>query len=388
VAFAKERDFEDSSLQLANNWTPPGQLHSTYTSSDGTYEIWRGRLDDPAIKQLNLRVQILVPMFIEGGSYIGQKPDSDDAEQDLSDADRWTVFFLYRKTPVQGSPDKFAYAFAGLSTVYRFYYFQPPTPPASPAGGWELPEGDMNLDELPCRTRLSQFLILPPFQKKGNGSYLYKAIFEHYLEHTQTQEFTVENPNEAFDDLRDICDLAYLRTVPEFAALRLDPSITLPKTGPIPQLVLGGDKLEAIRQKAKIAPRQFHRVLEMYLMSQLPDSVRIQMPATEDGEEGPLDESGPAPTRAEEHLEKLWGLVVKQRLYRHNKDVLSQIELSERKEKLDQTLDSVGLDYARVLALHDRAAKYQGSTLSANGKRKMDEEADESSSKRARTDDA
>lgn len=329
----------------------------------------------------------MVSFFIDGGSYIGEKPESESDELDMSDADRWTVFFLYRKTPAQGG--KHAYTFVGYSTVYRFYYFQPPTPPSSPKEGWELPTGKQDLSELPCRTRLSQFIILPPFQKKGNGAYLYKTIYEHYLKHPQTQELTIENPNEAFDDLRDACDLAYLRTVPEFKALRLDPKVKLARSGPVPQLILGGEKVEAIRQKAKIAPRQFHRVLEMHLMSQLPKSIRPTMPEADEDGTIPLEDERPAPTQAEAHLEKLWQLVVKQRLYRHNKDVLSQVDVAERIEKLQETLVGVELAYARLLAVHDRAEKHaQGASKPTNGKRKIDEEEGEGSSKRARVEDA
>lgn len=366
---------------MADNWTPPGTLHTTIDGPDCQYEVWKGSLTDPAIKQLNSRVQILVPLFIEGGSYIGQKPDSEPGELDLSDADRWTIFTLYRKQTSTDDPEKQSYVFVGYSTVYRFYYFQPPTPPASPTNDWELPKGDFDLAELPCRTRLSQFVILPPFQGKGNGARLYKTIFEHYHKHGQTHEFTVEDPNESFDDLRDICDLGFLRTQPEFSNLRVDTNISLPKSGPMPQLIVGGDALESIRLKAKIAPRQFSRVLEMHLMSQLPASVRPSMS---------LDDDVPAPTKADKYQEKLWQLVVKQRLYRHNKDVLSQIEAGERSEKLQETLGSVELEYARLLAAYDRAEKNSQGLLaqSANGKRKLEHDAGESSSKKARVEDA
>ena len=73
-----------------------------------------------------------------------------------------------------------------------------------------------------CRSRISQFVILPPFQRGGNGSLFYNSIFDHYLKEPQTIEITVEDPNEAFDDMRDLNDLARLRTVPEFAALKIN----------------------------------------------------------------------------------------------------------------------------------------------------------------------
>ncbi|CAG7557696.1 unnamed protein product [Fusarium equiseti] len=379
IAFAKASDFEESSKLLADDWTPPGKLHTTFDSPDGQYEIWRGNLADPAIKQLNTRLQLFVPLFIEGGTYIGQDPEGESTELDLSDADRWTFFALYQKRKVG---DKITYVFVGYSTVYRFYYFQPPTPPASPRNDeWELPNGNMDLGELPSRARLSQFVILPPFQGKGNGARLYKTIFEHYHKIPQTYEFTVEDPNEAFDDLRDICDLQFLRKMPEFNNLRVDTDVAIPKKGTLPKLVVNSDKLETIRLEAKIAPRQFGRVLEMHLMSQLPLSVRPTMA---------IDEDKPAATKADRHQAKVWSLIVKQRLYRHNKDLLSQIEPRERVEKLDDTLHGVGLEYARILAAVDRSDQHSEGQATANGKRKLDVEdgADGSSSKKTRVEDA
>lgn len=294
----------------------------------------------------------------------------------MADADRWTLFMLYRKQPSTNDPTKSSYVFIGYSTVYRFFYFQtPPTPPASPNHDWELPQGNLDLAQLPCRTRLSQFLILPPFQGSGHGARLYRSIFEHYHKHTQTYEFTVENPNEAFDELRDACDLKFLRTLPEFTALRLNPDVTVGKKGLIPQLIKGGENLEAVRTKAKIAPRQFARVLEMHVMSQLPDSVRPRIEP---------DERIPSKTAADRHIERLWQLLVKQRLYRHNRDVLAQIEPLERIEKLGETLLGVELEYARLLAAHGSV-----STGVAKQKRRLevDDDTTSTSSKRTRMDE-
>lgn len=350
-------------------------------AADGRYEVWKGSLADPAVKQLNSRIQILVPLFIEGGSYIGQGADPASAERGLSDADRWTVFFLYKAQQSPEVPERTSYVFVGYSTVYRFFYFQRPTPPSSPKDGWELPQGRIDLSELSCRTRLSQFVILPPFQGKGNGARLYNAIFDFYHAHPQTHEFTVENPNEAFDDLRDVCDLTFLRSLPEFDALALDTSVSIPESGVMPPLVVGADALESIRLKAKIAPRQFARVVEMHLMSKLPVSV---LPTLD------LDAVVPAPTKTDKHQERIWQLIVKQRLYRHNRDVLSQIEPVERIEKLSETLTSVELEYARLLAAHEHATMHSTALPQAhsNKKRRLDEPKSEPPSKKGRVEDA
>ncbi|KAF4587821.1 Histone acetyltransferase type B, catalytic subunit [Ophiocordyceps camponoti-floridani] len=368
VAFTNESDFDASSKLLADKWTPPGTLYSTINDADCQYEVWAGSLADEAIQQLNNRIQILVALFIEAGSYIGRTADSEDNEPNLSDADRWTVFVLYKTEPSTEKADKKSYTFVGFAAVYRFFYFKAPS---SPATDWELPMEQLNLADLPCRTRIAHFVILPPFQAKGNGARLYKTIFDYYQQHSATQELTVESPSEAFDDLRDVCDLAFLRSVPEFNALSLDASAKLPESGKLPPLVVGSDKLELIRKKTKIAPRQFGRVLEMHLMSQLPDSVQ---PTLE------YDENLPTPTKEDKHLEKIWKLFVQQRLFRHNAELISQIEPSQRIEKLRETLGSVELEYARLLAAYERASKPR---LQPTGKRPLDAEP-EAPNKKAR----
>ncbi|PHH79078.1 hypothetical protein CDD80_5637 [Ophiocordyceps camponoti-rufipedis] len=368
VAFTHISNFEESSKVLTDKWTPPGTLCSTINDADCQYEVWMGSLADEAIQQLNDRIQIFVPLFIEAGSYIGRSADSNDNEPDLYDADRWTVFMLYKTESSSENADKKSYTFVGFSTVYRFFYFKAPS---SRAADWELPMEQLSLADMPCRTRISHFVILPPFQAKGNGSRLYKTIFDYYQKQPATQELVVESPSEAFDDLRDVCDLAFLRSVPEFNALCLDASAKLPNSGKLPPLVVGSDTLESMRKKLKIAPRQFYRVLEMHLMSQLPDSVQPKLE---------YDENLPTPTKEDKHLEKVWKLFVQQRLYRHNAELMSQIEPTQRAEKLRETLGSVELEYARLLAAYERASKPR---LQSTGKRPLDAEP-EAPNKKAR----
>lgn len=60
------------------------------------------------------------------------------------------------------------------------------------------------------RLRLSQFVILPPYQHLGHGSRLYSCLFDHMLGRDGVAELTVEDPAEAFEDLRDRNDLRFL----------------------------------------------------------------------------------------------------------------------------------------------------------------------------------
>lgn len=385
VAFSTEDDFIEGTKALSPKWKPPGQLHKTIRDGDVTYEIWRGNMTDPSIKQMVKRLQILGLLFIEGGSIIVEDMDMDVRPAAAAAIDdRWTVFLMFRKDQSPDDSDKSAYTFVGYSTVHRFFYMSKDGPKATPQTQFELPEGDFDLAQLPCRSRLSQFVILPPFQNEGNGARLYSTIYDFYLNHAPTKVFTVEDPNEAFDDLRDICDLMYLRTVPEFASLRINKDYKLPSKGHVRTDFVDLATIRKVCAATKIAERQFMRCVEMHLLSQLPDSVRPSMPDA-DGD-GPLR---PKPTAEDKHLHELWRVWVKMRLYVHNRDALGQLDIDERVQKLDEALDNVALQYARILSICDRRAKTVASSQSSSGKRKIGEteDAELTTSKKARVEE-
>lgn len=370
VAFAKKREFEDAIRLMPADWTPPGEILSEFDGVDGAkFEIRRSNLADDASRQIIDRVQLLILLFIEGGSYIGT--DTTDS------LDRWDIFFLYNIKP-STTDGTSRYQFAGYSTVYKFFPLQRfPLEPKEAHENLELPSGEFPFSNLRSRTRISQFLILPPFQKSGNGSRLYRTIYDYCLRDPNVIEVTVEDPNEAFDDMRDVADLDFLRQKSEFTDLRINTDIHIPKQGAAPRGVVDEVKSEEARCLYRIAPRQFSRVLEMHLMSRLAETVR---PTLVD------DKVVAKPTKIETHEYDLWKLFVKQRLYRHNKEVLSQLDRHDRIERLNETLGSVELEYARILALAERRTQ----ATSSNLKRKLDddENTEGSSSKKARVEDA
>ena len=120
-------------------------------------------------------MQLFVLLYIEAGSYISE------------DEETWEFAVLFEKRRRRSSPDVATYHFVGYSTLYPFYCF---------------PER--------IRLRVSQFLILPPYQQDGHGSALYTAIYQHVLSQPHIAELTVEDPAEAFEDLRDRNDLKML----------------------------------------------------------------------------------------------------------------------------------------------------------------------------------
>ncbi|KAI0194400.1 acyl-CoA N-acyltransferase [Xylaria flabelliformis] len=390
VAFQTRSEYERALKDVPDSWTPPGTLVKTSEKGGEIYEIWRGSLADPAVKQIIRRSQVMALLFIEGGSYIGLDADGkDDPEYSLA---RWSVFFVYKKQVVPEGPE---YIFHGFSTVYDFWMYQPPFPstardnntPIQPKvdDSWELPQGDFT--NFARRARISQFIILPPYQGKGIGALLYDTIFELYTADPATKEITVEDPNEDFDFLRDICDLKYLRkNVPEFAALRVNNNVSIPDKGGFlhhnmqissessADAIVDMAKLEDMRLKAKIAPRQFWRLVEMHLMSTLPASVRPQADA---------ESMKPPAPKADQKVYTLWRLLLKQRLYRRNVLILGELEITERIIKLNETVNNVEWEYARILErLEPKSA--------TNGKRKSDRQAEDEmpSSKKVRISDA
>ncbi|KAI8963539.1 acyl-CoA N-acyltransferase [Daldinia sp. FL1419] len=383
VAFQSKKEYDQALKALPATWTPPGTLTKTIEKNGETYEIWRGSLSEKGIRQLVKRIQITVLFYIEGGSYIGiDSEGNDEPEYSLS---RWTVFFVYKKSASTQAERNPQYTFQGYATTYGFWMFQHPTPPPSPGNEnvsdtWELPEGDFPAADFAHRMRISQFLILPPFQGKGIGAFLYDTMFEIATNTTATKEVTVEDPNEDFDLLRDLCDMKFLRkNVPDFANLTVNTEVPVPAKGGIlrhnTQITptiresssIGGiidiEKLEDLRIKSKIAPRQFWRLAEMHLMSKLPASVRPQ--ADEDA-------ARPKPTKADKHAYTLWRLLLKQRLYRRNVSILGEFEITERIIKLNETVDNVEWEYARILdRLESTPTFVAGEPTVANGKRRL-----------------
>jgi histone acetyltransferase 1 len=115
---------------------------------------------------------------------------------------------------------------------------------------------------------------------------LYSALYQHCLSRPDVAELTVEDPAEAFEDLRDRNDLRYLVS----QGIAEDPKFLEGVGADQPR-----DRVkwvQEIRKKYKIAQRQFDRLSEMMLLKQ-------------------LDKKDPAKVRA-------YRLHVKARLYRFN----------------------------------------------------------------------
>ena len=160
-------------------------------------------------------------------------------------------------------------------------------------------------------------------------------------------EITIEDPNEAFDDLRDYCDYKRLTDNNILSQIKLhtdiDPKLSNRKIGvrvPTAKL-LDQSLLEKLRKENKIAPRQFYRLVEMHLLSQISTHSRQAGTAR-------LTQRGRT-SNPDDKAFFYWRLLVKQRVYKKNRDLLIQLDRIERAEKVEQTVGEVAGDYERLL---------------------------------------
>lgn len=331
---------QEKDTPMEEAWTPPGQLLHTYTVDKSKFEIWQSTLADPRAKKILSNMRIFIPFFIDGGT-VAFLEDEDWA------LERWKVFFLYEVDSVDSSSP--SYTIAGFGTSYRLWVF-PSTEilPAIPIDDshTNFQEDQDSLPEqissllLPSRERIAQFLILPPYQGKSHGSWLYTVMTTAFRKDKWVYEITVEEPNDEFDALRDYCDLAYLHEChPEFKNMALPEKIALAQlqdNRKIPlDLITDLDALDKIRLASKIAPRQFQRITEMHLLSTIPTGNRSTVRISAKGK--------CANVRDRQYY--FWRLLTKERIFIKNKDQLLQIDADERVEKVEDTLGGVQQEY-------------------------------------------
>lgn len=325
------------------------------------YEIWSASLADPVALEIWRNMQTLPLFFIEGATFI-------ELDEDWT-FERWTLHLLYEVTPLKDSSVS-PYTLAGFSTSHRYWIFPSlevlratkslPSPPASSNGDAPTPKlprvelaeeqdretrlfkSDWDPLGAPSRERISQFVILPPYQGQSLGARLYDTIFTHYVKQQNVYEIPVEDPSEDFDAMRDYSDIVYLRQLPNFQALSIVPDLppeSLRKDAPIPRdLILGnGIDLTELRHEAKIVPRQFNRMVELHLLSTIPPLHRSK---------ARISRKAKSPNENDRKY-YFWRLAIKDRIYRQNADVLDQMkdDPEQRIESIENAVDSQQDEY-------------------------------------------
>ena len=347
VAF--ETDFNSvlANDTAAKDYRPPGELVDTYTRNGKTYEIWAAPLSDPAMKELVDNIQILIVFFIEGGQFI----NLEDVDWTL---DRWRVYLVYEKAQSSPSPSISPYSFVGYATTYRFFRFVTPKPRPNASGLDPYPPSkSIEWEMMTSRQRISQFLILPGYQRGGHGSALYQAIYSEMLRNPTIVEMTVEDPSEEFDKLRDVNDFKILRPGFEKAGIKINTepfaSADRGRIKSVPtKALLPLDVLKAIRKKKKIAGRQFSRQVEMYLLANIGFSHR----AAGGANMTTLKVRGARNPDPQGRAYYWWRLLLKQRIMKKNKDLLLQVPVEDRISHIEDAARGQEDEYEGMILMY------------------------------------
>lgn len=199
---------------------------SDFEKNGEKYEIYRIDLNSVRGLELHKRLQILVLLFIEAGSYI-------DSEDPL-----WDLYVLYRVSNTE-LPE-----IVGFTTAYNYWKYP----------GFE--KFDQGIVQL--RKKISQFIVLPTDQGNGLGAEFYLRLYKYWLKDERLIEIVIEDPNESFDDLRDRVD---------FTRLVEEEVIDLKELNV--ELASDSKWYSQVKNHEKLEKRQFLRLLEMMLLYKL-----------------------------------------------------------------------------------------------------------------------
>ena len=201
-------------LEKDVNFVPCGELKHSFSTDDGerNWEIYMCEVTTPNFLKYHERLQTFVLWYIDAASFI----DTDD--------DHWRFFLLFEKYVKDGSTH---YGIAGYATVYEYYAYP------------------VNI-----RPRISQVLVMPPFQRFGLGAHLLDSIYSYYIPLPRVVDITVEDPSEEFQRLRDFVDVKNCRTLANFQPERLEQGFT-------------DEMFTEAKEKFKINKKQARRVYEI-----------------------------------------------------------------------------------------------------------------------------
>lgn len=224
TVFKDEAKWLEKTDEEVENFKIPGtQIGDQFEIEDEKYAIFKLDLESAEGVELHKRLQILVLLFIEAGSYI-----------DITDK-LWDIYILYKVTSAENP------SIVGFVTAYNYWRYP---------GFKKFDAGEQEI-----RKKVSQFIILPHYQGKQLGGEFYNRLFDHWLNDVPSVvEIVIEDPNEQFDDLRDRQDL-----------IRVDQQLSgghqaLKVSELTPEWIL------QTRTKLKMEKRQFSRLIEMLLL--------------------------------------------------------------------------------------------------------------------------
>ncbi|XP_033114772.1 histone acetyltransferase type B catalytic subunit-like [Anneissia japonica] len=174
-------------LAKESSFRPSGTLLNSYSrtheGSTSHFEIYKNDMSTPGFREYHERLQTFLWWFIDAASYI----DPDD--------ERWGYYTFFERQ-VEGSNTR--YSSVGYITVYKYYAYP---------------------DKI--RQRISQMLILPPYQRQGHGSEVLETVYRDFISDPIVFDITVEDPSDNFVRLRDYIDCKNCKQLPAFQADKL-----------------------------------------------------------------------------------------------------------------------------------------------------------------------
>ena len=168
-------EFLTISEKKSKLFKPLGDLVSEFKTESGRcFEIYLCDQDTPNFLNYHRKLESFVFWFVDAASKI----DHDSF---------WRFFCVFEK--YQTSKDEARWASVGYCSVYQYY--------AHP-------------DKI--RLRISQTMVLPPFQKLGVGTHLIEAIYKHFRT-PNVADITVEDPSEDFTRIRSTIEVNILISI-------------------------------------------------------------------------------------------------------------------------------------------------------------------------------
>ncbi|XP_022087099.1 histone acetyltransferase type B catalytic subunit-like isoform X2 [Acanthaster planci] len=217
---------DDASFQ------PVGELlHAYSVEGEGptrNFEIYTNDITAPGFREYHERLQTFLWWYIDAASYI----DMDD--------EKWVYYTVFEKYIINGNK---RYAVAGYATAYRYYAYP-----------------DMT------RPRISQVLVLPPFQRQGHGVQLLQTMYSHFRNDTKILDITVEDPSEDFVRLRDFVDCRDCMKLPAFDPANLTKGFS-------------AEMEKQALEKLKLCKKQVRRVYEILRLRATNTRDRAEMKA-------------------------------------------------------------------------------------------------------------
>ncbi|RDD45340.1 Histone acetyltransferase type B catalytic subunit [Trichoplax sp. H2] len=162
-----------------SNFKPFGEIINSYSLDDQTFEIRKANVDIPGFKAYHERLRTFLIWYIETASFI----DDDD--------EKWTFYLLYHK---RKDHNAFRYDIIGYMTSYNYYAYP---------------------DKI--RSRISQIIILPPYQRNGHGAKLLESYYSLAEKDDNILDITAEDPSENFISLRDFVDCRRCAKLPAYS---------------------------------------------------------------------------------------------------------------------------------------------------------------------------